>query len=148
METEFWKTKSLQQMSPEEWDALCDHCGKCCLHKLEDEDTGEVHYTQVACRYLDDNCSCKEYSRRKSLVPECIELAPEQVQSFSWLPATCAYRLLAQGEALKAWHPLISGNPDSVHGAGVSVKGKVLSEDYVHVDDMEEHVVSWVDASG
>jgi len=100
---------------------------------------GRPHYTQVACRYLDDNCSCKEYSRRKSLVPECIELAPEQ--------ATCAYRLLAQGEALKAWHPLISGNPDSVHGAGVSVKGKVLSEDYVHVDDMEEHVVSWVDAS-
>ncbi len=141
----FWEEKSLWQMSRNEWEALCDGCGKCCLHKLEDDASGEVYYTNVACRYLDEhNCRCKAYSERKIQVPDCICLSVEDIDAFDWLPATCAYRLLASGQTLPQWHPLLSGSSESIHKAGISVQGKVLSEAYVHPDGMDEHIVHWV----
>ncbi len=141
----FWETKSLDEMSTQEWESLCDGCAKCCLHKLEDEDSGDVYYTKVVCRYMDDQCRCTEYQRRNELVPNCVWLRPEDVENFFWLPSTCAYRLVAEGKPLQEWHPLLSGNADSVHDAGVSIKGRALSEDYVHPDGMEEHIIHWVE---
>jgi len=143
--TSFWREKSLAEMSPEEWEQLCDGCGKCCLHKLEDEDTGELFFTRVTCRYLDENtCRCTDYPNRKTNVPECLVLSTQQPETFEWLPQTCAYRLLAEGEALPQWHPLLSGDANSVHTAEISVMGKVLSETLVHPDGLEEHIVHWV----
>ncbi len=132
-------------MSRDEWESLCDGCAKCCLHKLEDEDTGEVYYTKVVCRYMDEQCRCTEYPRRNELVPNCVWLRPEDVEDFFWLPVTCAYRLVAEGKPLEHWHPLISGNADSVHKAGVSIKGRALNEEFVHPDGMEEHIIHWVE---
>lgn len=140
----FWKTKRLAEMTPEEWESLCDGCARCCLHKLEDADTGEVHYTAVACRYLSDDCRCTHYPQRHSLVPDCVVLSPERVDAFSWLPATCAYRRIAEGKELEWWHPLVSGDPGSVHAAGISVHGKTVDERYVHPDDYASHVIRWV----
>ncbi len=142
-EAPFWKRKSLSEMTRREWESLCDGCGKCCLNKLEDEDTGEIALTEVACRYLDlGNCRCTDYANRLTLVPDCISLTPDNVSRLPWLPATCAYRLLAEGSDLYWWHPLVSGDPGTVHEAGVSVRGKVVSED--DVDDLEDHVVEWL----
>ncbi|MFT5117175.1 MAG: putative cysteine cluster protein YcgN (CxxCxxCC family) [Kiritimatiellia bacterium] len=142
----FWQSKTFAQMSKDEWESLCDGCAKCCLHKLEDEDTGDVYYTDVACRYLDEQtCRCKDYSQRQQLVKECLQLRPQDVQQFDWLPSTCSYRLLAEGESLPLWHPLLSGKPDLVHQLGFSVKGKVISEKSVAADDYEEHVIHWID---
>ncbi|MGV8837404.1 YcgN family cysteine cluster protein [Cellvibrio sp.] len=141
----FWLAKTLEQMSPEEFESLCDGCGKCCLHKLEDEDTGDVYYTKVACRYLDhDTCRCQEYTERQRLVEACAVLTPASVQDTYWLPETCAYRLVAEGIPLFDWHPLISGDPESVHSAGISVRGRVVHENTVDLDDLEDHVVRWV----
>lgn len=141
----FWAAKTLEQMSSSEFESLCDGCGKCCLHKLEDEDTGDVYYTKVACRYLDhDSCRCQEYTNRQTLVPECVVLTPESVKDTYWLPETCAYRLIAEGAPLFDWHPLISGDPDSVHKAGMSVAGQVVHEHAVNPDDMEDYIVRWV----
>jgi hypothetical protein len=127
-------------MSQEEWESLCDHCGKCCLHKLEDAETGELFYTNVACRLLDlKNCRCTRYAERTRLVPDCLRLNPENVRQLDWLPATCAYRLLAQGQDLPHWHPLVSGNARSVHRAGVSVRCWAVSEDQVR--DLEDHAL-------
>lgn len=141
----FWRAKSLEEMTQEEWESLCDGCGKCCLHKLEDEDSGDVFYTKVACQYLDLNaCRCGEYAQRKSLVPDCITLKVEDVEDLFWLPETCAYRLLAENKPLFDWHPLVSGDRNSIHKAGVSIKGKVISEKDVNPDDLEEYVVHWV----
>lgn len=125
----FWKRKRLEEMTGAEWESLCDGCGKCCLHKLEDAETGEVSYTAVACRLLDTHAvRCSRYGERRRLVPDCAVLTPEMVRSMSWLPKTCAYRLLAEGKDLADWHPLVSGDPESVHRAGMSVRGRVVSE--------------------
>lgn len=143
----FWRRKTLTQMSASEWEALCDGCGRCCLHSLEDEESGEVYSTNVACRLLDTNsCRCSQYSQRKALVPDCIQLQVKDIPEFSWLPRTCAYRCLSEGRPLPEWHPLVSGDAQSVHLAGMSVRGSVVSEELVHPDDMEEHIVTWVDA--
>ncbi len=144
-EIPFWQRKTLPQMTRQEWESLCDGCAKCCLHKLEDEDSGEVFYTKVVCRYMDDDCRCTEYQRRNELVPNCVWLRPQDVDQFHWLPSTCAYRLIAEGKPLPDWHPLVSGDPDSVHSAGVSIKGRALSEEYVHPEGLEEHIIHWVE---
>jgi uncharacterized cysteine cluster protein YcgN (CxxCxxCC family) len=129
MTDEFWKRKSMAEMSAREWDSLCDGCALCCLHKLENEDTGEVFYTDVACKLLDVNtCRCTDYVARAKKVSDCLVLSVDEPDAFRWLPATCAYRLLADGDELPEWHPLITGDPNSVHEAGISAMGKVVSE--------------------
>lgn len=141
----FWQRKTLAEMTEAEWESLCDGCGRCCLHRLEDEDTGEVHTTCVACKLLDTHsCRCSDYPHRKQKVPDCIQLTPEDAAGFAWLPRTCAYRILAEGGQLPSWHPLVSGDPDSVHKAGISVQDKVISETEVDPDDFEDHIVIWV----
>ena len=136
----FWETKRLDQMDRAEWESLCDGCGKCCLHKLEDEETGELVPTNVACKLLDRRSGqCSDYRRRRMFVPECVRLTPAKVAALDWLPSTCAYRLLAEGQPLADWHPLVSGDPESVHRAGISVRGWTVSE--VDVGDLEDHVV-------
>ena len=125
----FWKTKRLDELSPEEWASLCDRCALCCRLKEEDEETGEVVYLPIACRLLDiETCLCRNYENRQILVPECMVLTPEKVKSLSWLPSSCAYRLLAEGFDLPDWHPLITGDPESAHDAGFSVRDRVISE--------------------
>ena len=141
----FWKTKRLQEMSVAEWESLCDGCAKCCLHKLEDEDTGEVHYTRVACRYLDESrCQCTRYQARHELVPDCVWLKPEDVAAFHWLPASCAYRVIAEGRDLAWWHPLVSGDAQTVHQAGISIRGKVIAEQNVHPLGYQEQIIHWI----
>jgi uncharacterized cysteine cluster protein YcgN (CxxCxxCC family) len=142
-EAPFWKRKTLAEMTQSEWESLCDGCGKCCLLKLEDWYTAEVSYTSVACRGLDrKSCHCKFYDRRKEEVPDCIVLTPDNVENFSWLPETCGYRLIAEGKDLKDWHPLISGDPESVHKAGISVRGRARSEDGL-TGELEDFIVDW-----
>lgn len=142
----FWKTKTFSQMTPTEWESLCDGCGKCCLHKLEDEDDGEIYYTDVACQYLDDTtCRCKDYTNRLQLVPECLQLRPQDVANVHWLPKTCSYRLLAEGEDLPQWHHLLSGKPELIHQLGFSVKGRTISEEKIDEDDYQERVIYWVE---
>lgn len=141
----FWQEKTLEQMSVAEWESLCDGCGKCCVHKLEDEDTGEFHYTNVACAFLNTkSCRCQDYKRRKKLVPECISLTADKVEEFKWLPSTCAYRLVSEGKALPKWHPLIVGKASEMHAAGHSVRNKVISELYVDADNLEDNIVKWI----
>ena len=138
---EFWKHKRLSQMTHEEWESLCDGCARCCLHKLEDEDDGRMYYTKAACGLLDINrCQCSHYEQRQQYVPDCLQLSVENAHFFDWLPPTCAYRLLSEGEPLPAWHPLITGDPDSVHKAGISVREYAIAED--EVDDLADVVIS------
>ena len=145
-EPRFWEAKSLDEMNREEWEALCDGCGRCCLLKIEDEDSGELYYTNVVCEFHDsERCRCTAYRQRSELVPDCIQVTPEVAREQKWLPDTCAYRLLAEGKALFDWHPLISGDPDSIHRAGITVRDKVVSEQYVHPDELPEHLVHWFD---
>lgn len=142
----WWNATPLGELSASQWEALCDGCGKCCLHKLEDEDSGEVLYTRVHCGYLDeDSCQCSDYANRLRVVPECVRLTPDNIGALDWLPGTCAYRLRAHGQALPAWHPLVSGSRDSVHRAGVSIRGRAISDEYVHPDGYDEHIITWVE---
>jgi len=125
----FWQTKTLEQMSPAEWESLCDGCGLCCLIRFEDEDTGEIIPTRVACKLFDDTlCRCSDYEHRKAQVPDCIKLTPGNIEDLLWIPKSCAYRRLHEGRGLASWHPLVSGDPESVHRAGVSIRGQTLSE--------------------
>lgn len=141
---EFWKHKRLEDMTWEEWESLCDGCARCCLVKLEDEVTGEVHYTNVACRFLDLNqCRCTVYPSRTTREPNCVLLNEERAVVYDWLPPTCAYRLVAVGKDLPPWHHLRSGDNDSVHAAGISIQHKVLSEQDVPANEMVDHIVVW-----
>ncbi|UYV37993.1 YcgN family cysteine cluster protein [Rhodobacteraceae bacterium D3-12] len=139
----FWETTPLAKLSDAEWEALCDGCGKCCLNKLEDEDSGEVALTRVACRLFDDaTCRCAKYETRRQFVPECISLTTKTIAEHAyWLPQTCAYRRLWAGEALPTWHPLLTGTAQSVHDAGVSVQQQTVSEIEIHEDDWEAHII-------
>ena len=138
----FWKRKKLHEMTKQEWESLCDGCARCCLLKLEDVDTGNVDYTNAACKLLDTNtCKCKEYSDRKELVPDCIVLSPQNIKNLKWMPSTCAYRLIAEDKNLAWWHPLLSGDPKTVHQAKISVRNRVVNE---KPDDiLEDRIVSW-----
>jgi uncharacterized cysteine cluster protein YcgN (CxxCxxCC family) len=140
MSGRFWEEKPLDRMTRAEWESLCDGCGKCCVHKLEDEETGEIHATNVACRLLNRRTAmCSDYRNRQSYVPECVRLTPAKLRNIDWLPSTCAYRLIDEGRPLADWHPLISGDPESVHRAGISVRGWTVSED--DAGDLENHIV-------
>jgi uncharacterized cysteine cluster protein YcgN (CxxCxxCC family) len=140
----FWMIKKLDEMTPKEWESLCDRCGRCCLHKVEDEDTRAVLTTDVACRLLDlDTCLCKHYTHRRRHVRGCVKLSPARMHEFKWLPSTCAYRLLAAGKSLPPWHPLITKDPTTVHRAGISVRHRALPE--TQVTDIESHVIDWPD---
>lgn len=141
----FWRTKTLAEMDRHEWEALCDGCGRCCLHKLEDCDSGRVYYTRVACRLLDlESCRCTDYPNRRKRVDDCVELHPDTMGDAGWLPATCAYRRLAEGRPLAWWHPLESGDPETVRRAGISVSGRAVPEAHVSPDGLEEHVIRWI----
>jgi uncharacterized cysteine cluster protein YcgN (CxxCxxCC family) len=140
--TPFWRRKTLDEMTRAEWESLCDGCGRCCLHKLRDEDTGDLGWTNVACRLLDTHsCRCSDYANRKARVPDCVKLTPKRVASIDWLPPSCAYRLLAEGQDLPWWHPLVSGDPETVVKAGISIRGKAICER--DAGALEDHVVAW-----
>jgi len=138
----FWKVKPLERMTRAEWESLCDGCGRCCLHKLRDEDTDAVAHTNVACRLLTiETCRCADYANRRAWVPDCVKLTPKRLSAIDWLPPTCAYRMLAEGRDLAWWHPLVSGDPETVHRAGVSVRGKAIRER--DAGPFEHHIVDW-----
>ena len=138
----FWETKQLHELNALEWEALCDGCAKCCVHKLEVEETGEIHYTCVACRLLDVNtCRCTNYALRHELVPDCAVLAADRPEYFEWMPETCAYRLMHEGKPLPGWHPLITGNPASVHAHGASARKKLIPEFLADEAHMEKYIV-------
>lgn len=138
----FWKTKTLAEMTLEEWEALCDGCGICCLYKVEDENTGEVKLTNVACRFLDlEQVRCELYNSRLQAMPTCIQLTPSKVKKLQWLPETCAYRLIIEGKPLPDWHPLVSGDAQSIHRMGISVKGKVIPESEANLNHIEDYVI-------
>jgi uncharacterized cysteine cluster protein YcgN (CxxCxxCC family) len=138
----FWEQKSLAAMSRAEWESLCDGCGRCCLHKLRDEDTDEISFTNVACRLLDlGTCQCGDYANRQLRVPDCVQLTPQNLKTVDWLPPSCAYRLLSEGKPLYNWHPLISGTPDTVKSSGAALNGRAITER--HAGPLEHHIVAW-----
>ena len=150
----FWKRKSLSDMTDSEWESLCDGCGRCCLVKLEEDvapaqiNAGAVpriYFTDVGCKLLDgETCRCRDYPNRSAQVPDCVRLTPQVVEEIGWLPSTCAYRLVSQGHDLYWWHPLVSGDADTVHDAGISVRHRVAaSEEDVPYDRLEDHIVNW-----
>ena len=141
----FWRVKTLDEMSRNEWESLCDGCARCCLVKLEEEDTGDIHFTDIGCRLLDGKtCRCRDYERRNRRVPDCVRLTPAAVRALTWLPVTCAYRLVAEGKDLPDWHPLVSRSADSIHHAGVSVRGRVVAgEDDLAQELWPDRIVKW-----
>jgi len=141
----FWKGRELEDFSKAEWESLCDGCGRCCLVKLEDEDTGDIHFTSIGCKLLDGKtCRCTDYAQRRRRVRDCVRLTPHEVRTLPWLPPTCAYKLIADGDDLKWWHPLVSGTQKTVHEAGISVQGKVqASETDVPLEQYPDFIVSW-----
>jgi uncharacterized cysteine cluster protein YcgN (CxxCxxCC family) len=144
-EPSFWKQKPLEELNPAEWESLCDGCGRCCLVKLEDEESGEIHFTDVACKLFNPStCRCADYAHRRRRVRDCIKLTPAKARALGWLPPSCAYRLIAEGRDLAWWHPLVSGSQTSVHEAGVSVRGRVkMSETEIELADYPDHIVAW-----
>ncbi len=144
-EAPFWRAKTLDEMSQDEWESLCDGCARCCLVKLEDEDTADIHFTDVGCRLLDaKTCRCRDYKRRNRRVLDCVRLTPTVVRSLTWLPVTCAYRIVAEGKDLPGWHPLVTGSPESVHQVGASVRGRVVaSEDDMAQELWPNRIVKW-----
>ena len=140
----FWEEKHLADMSQAEWESLCDGCGKCCVIKLEDVDTGDIHYTDIGCKLLNpETCRCEHYAERKKHVPDCVVLKPEQLDALPWMPDTCAYRLLHEGKPLPSWHPLVTGDPDSTHKAGQSVVNRIYREGEIAEDDYPDHIKNW-----
>lgn len=138
----FWTEKALADMTHEEWESLCDGCGKCCLNKLEDVDDGAIHWTNVACRFLNpDTIKCGCYSERRRFVWNCVKVTPDMADQLHWMPASCAYRRLAEGRGLPQWHPLVTGDPESTIKAGQSVKGRFVDERVA--GDFEDHLVDW-----
>ncbi|MCB1648225.1 MAG: YcgN family cysteine cluster protein [Pseudomonadales bacterium] len=147
VEAPFWE-RPLAELSQEQWEALCDGCGRCCLKKLINDRDESVHYTRVVCRYLDtEQCRCTQYKRRQTLVPDCLVLDMELLPELGWIPDTCAYRLRYENKPLPQWHPLISGSRAAINAQQISVSGKVISEEYVHEDGLEEHIIRWVNAA-
>ena len=142
----FWETTPLAEMNTEQWESLCDGCGKCCVIKLEDVDDGTIYYTDIGCKLLDqNNCRCQNYPERKKIVPDCVILKPDTLEALPWMPSTCAYRLLHENQPLPDWHPLITGDPDSTHQAGQSVAGKIFTEGDIAEDDYPSHIKNWDD---
>ncbi len=140
----FWKSKTLRQMSKDEWESLCDGCGKCCLLRMEDEDTAAVYVTDIRCKLLDaGTCQCTKYDTRKLYVPDCVQLSPKNVSKLDWVPRTCAYRLLAEGKDLPDYHHLITGDKNSIHEAGMSVKDQTVHEQDVAEADHPKHITIW-----
>src|SRR5665213_2579028 len=138
----FWQTKKLSEMNRTEWESLCDGCGRCCLHKLRYEETGDLAFTNVACRLLDlKSCRCGDYTNRRQHVPDCVQLTPKEVHALDWLPPSCAYRRLDEGRGLAWWHPLVSGDPETVVVAGISVRGRAVSEK--QAGPLEHHLADW-----
>ena len=138
----FWKTKRLDEMTDAEWESLCDGCGRCCLHKLRHEGGGELSFTNVACRLLYlETCQCSDYKHRRRRVPDCVQLTPRALREIDWLPPSCAYRRVAEGKGLAWWHPLVSGDQETVHTAGISVRGRAVSER--RAGQLDHHIVDW-----
>ena len=145
MTAPFWKTKTLAEMTQREWESLCDGCARCCLNKLEEEVTSRLYFTDVGCRLLDpQTCRCRNYKNRRRVVEDCVQLTPKNIATIDWLPPTCGYRLVHEGKDLYWWHPLVSGDRNTVHEAGVSVRGRVEgSETDIPLSDWEDHIVKW-----
>ena len=140
----FWEEKTLEEMTTDEWEALCDGCGRCCLMKLEDEDSGDIYVSDVHCKLLDgETCRCTDYPDRLRQVPDCIKLTPENVKTIAWIPSTCAYRRIHEGKGLAWWHPLVSGAPETVAAVGVSVRGRTISELAIAPGEWEDHIADW-----
>jgi len=143
MALDFWENKPLAEMTDEEWESLCDGCARCCLLKLEDEDTSELFFTNVSCHLLNiEQCRCKDYRNRKFLVPECLLVKSMALADYKWLPESCAYRLISEAKPLPEWHPLISGDKNSVKLAGITIDAFAVSEDFIHPDQLEDHVIN------
>lgn len=142
--SKFWERKSLDEMSSEEWEQLCDGCGKCCVIKLEDVDDGTIYYTDIGCKQLDESsCQCKDYPNRKAIVPDCVILSPDNLDALPWMPQSCAYRLLHENKPLPEWHPLVTGDQYSTHKAGQSVLGKIFTEGDIDEEDYPDHIKDW-----
>lgn len=138
----YWQRKSLDDMTKREWEQLCDGCGRCCMLKLEDEDTGDIYLTRLSCKLLDIGvCRCTDYKRRHQRVPDCLSLTPRMVGELSWLPETCAYRLIDEGQDLAWWHPLVSGSPNTVHEAGISVRDWAMPETAARAEELHKYLI-------